>query len=122
MSILIEFKPWRKFLAQKDDSQIQRWLEAVGEASVHAFKNMGNYPPPSSPGEYPHIRTGDLYDSIDHDVSANEVTVGSNMRYSKFLREGTTIMQRRKMSDNALQEGIAAAGGRLNQWVKWVQF
>ena len=28
-------------------------------------------------------------------------------------------MARRKMSDNALQEGMAKAGGELTRWVEW---
>src|SRR5262245_47427693 len=99
MSIQIQFTPWRPFYARKNSAEIERWLRAIGQASVQAFRRMGNYPPASTPSEYPAIRTGRLRGSIDFDVTSSSVTVGSNMPYSVFLRYGTSRMARRKMSD-----------------------
>src|SRR5262245_29438183 len=117
-TITISFTPWRKFHAFKDKAVIRRWLKTVADASEKAFKNMKGYPPASSPGEYPAIRTGNLRGSISTVVTDDSMTIGSNMYYSWFLRKGTTRMARRKMSDNALQEGMNASS--LGRWVRWV--
>jgi hypothetical protein len=64
-------------------------------------------------------RTGSLLASIKYEMGGDEVTVGSNMYYSRYLREGTLPMGgRRKMSDDALEEGMKHA--RLGRWVEWV--
>jgi phage gpG-like protein len=115
--ITIEFKPWRPFIARRKQQEISRWLKAVGAASEAAFKKMGNYPPASSPGQYPAVRSGRLRSSISHVVTSNSVTIGSNMFYSIFLRLGTSKMARRKMSDDALKEGMSKS--RLGHWVEW---
>jgi hypothetical protein len=115
--IEISFKPWGQFRAVKDPSSLQAWLEAIGAAAEAAFKGgMGG-------GGYPNSRTGTLMGTIGHETAADSVTVGSSrMRgsapVSLYLRHGTSKMARRKMSDNALQEGLRAAG-RLNNWVHW---
>lgn len=106
------FKAWRRFHAEKDGRARYALLDDVGRQSVKVFKSsMGNYPPASSPGEYPAKRSGRLFRSVDYDVkgAVNEVTVGSDMPYSRFLRSGTRKMARRKMSDDALMEGTEAA-------------
>jgi hypothetical protein len=125
MSITITFTPWRRFRARKDHAAIRRWLESVGEASVRAFREgasrqwPGGDAPGSSPGEWPMKRTGSLLASIKYEMGGDEVTVGSNMYYSRYLREGTLPMGgRRKMSDDALEEGMKHA--RLGRWVEWV--
>ena len=115
--ITIEFKPWRPFIARKRPQEIKRWLKAVGVASEAAFKKMGHFPPASSPGEYPAVRSGRLRSSIRHVVTGDSMTIGSNMFYSIFLRLGTRKMARRKMSDDALKEGMTKA--RLGKWVEW---
>jgi phage gpG-like protein len=78
---------------------------------------MGSYPGPSSPGAWPNSRTGRLKGSIRFEVANDSVTIGTNAPYSGFLRSGTSRMARRKMSDNALQEGMKS--GRLGRWVEW---
>ncbi len=116
----IQFTPWRPFHAEKDQNAIHRWLDAIGTASEEAFRNgMGDWPPPSKGGAWPNSRTGDLRRTIRSEVTVDEVTVGTSMYYSWFLRGGTRYMARRKMSDDALREGIAKAPG-LERWVKWV--
>src|SRR5262245_21571612 len=116
----LEFTGWRPFRARKNSREIKRWLRAVGDASVKVFKGgMGKYPPASAPGAWPNIRSGKLRASIKADVVGEEVIVSSNTRYASFLRTGTTRMARRKMSDNALQEGSKKA--RLNKWAGWFQ-
>lgn len=120
MAITIEFKPWRPFLARKRSDVVNRWLRAVGDASVKAFTGgMGSYPPASAPGDWPAVRSGKLQSSVRAEVTNDSMTVGSNQPYSIYLRMGTRKMARRKMSDDALKEGMRAAGGRLNRWVEW---
>lgn len=125
MSITIQFVPWAYFRAVKDDSSIRAWLDAIGEAGVAAFKGgMGGGPGHSAPGAWPNSQTGTLMGTIDHETTSDSVTIGTNrMRaghpVSLYLRHGTSRMSRRKMSDNAMQEGQRAAGGRLGQWVHW---
>src|SRR5262245_53094440 len=116
----IEFTPWGPFHAQKRPEEIRRWLRAVADASEQALKSgMGQYPPASAPGAWPNSRTGNLKGSISSYATDTEAVVGSNMRYSIYLRMGTSKMARRKMSDNALQEGMQKA--RLGRWVAWVK-
>lgn len=120
MSILIEFIPWKPFHARKKPEEIHRWLKAVADASAEAFrKGMGNWRPPSAPGAWPNSRTGRLKGSIQGIATNDEAIVGSNMPYSIFLRMGTYKMARRKMSDNALQEGMQKA--KLGRWVEWTR-
>lgn len=120
-SIQLEFSPWSPFRAKKNTAEIQRWLQSIGTAAEAAFKGgMGKYPPASAPGAWPNIRSGGLYRSIRTEVRSDSVTIGSNMRYSIYLREGTSRMARRKMSDDALKAGIKA--GRLGHWVEWSRF
>jgi hypothetical protein len=114
----IEFSPWGQFHARKKTEAIRGWLNKVGEAGVEAFKGgMGSYPGPSAPGAWPNSRTGRLKGSIRSIVTNDSVTIGTSMPYSGFLRSGTSKMARRKMSDNALEEGMKA--GRLGRWVEW---
>jgi hypothetical protein len=131
---MIIFRPWRRFRANQDEAVVHRFLEEAGQASVAAFKKgnrsaksgqiykrrrSAGYYRASSPGEYPAIDTGDLDASISYEVSGNRMDIGSNMFYSKFLREGTGKMARRKMSDDALQEGVKDARSFLKGWVEW---
>lgn len=117
----IQFSPWGKFHAQKDNAAIHSWLQRVAEASKAAFEGgMGHYPPASSAGAWPNTRSGGLKGSIRTEVTSDSMTIGTGMPYSGFLRHGTSKMARRKMSDNALEEGMRSAG-RLGHWVKWVR-
>ena len=126
MSIEIKFTPWRPFRARKDSKVVKRWLKSIGDAGVQAFKaGMKGYPPASAGGAWPHSRTGRLKGTIRSEVGGggsfvDQVTIGTSMPYSKFLREGTRKMERRKMSDDALKEGMKKA--RLGRWVEWSRF
>ena len=122
MSISLEFTPWHRFRALKNDAAIKAWLQSIGEAGTEAFRSgMGQYPGPSDPGAWPNTRSGRLKASIKSEVTSDSVTIGTNTRYSRFLRYGTSKMARRKMSDNALREGVKGAG-KLKNWVQWTRF
>ena len=114
----IEFSPWGKFHARKKPEEIHRWLWGVAFAGSEAFRSgMGHYPPSSAEGAWPNNRSGRLNASIKGEATGDSATIGSNMHYSKWLREGTSRMGRRKMSDNALEEGMKVS--RLGRWVEW---
>lgn len=122
--ITITFTPWAPFHARKKNEEIQRWLKAISDASVQAFRAGASRQWPggdakgSAPGEWPMRRTGGLFGSVRGEVTSDSVTIGTSQRYSIFLRMGTRTMGgRRKMSDNALEEGRRKA--KLGHWVEW---
>lgn len=118
--IEISFKSWKGFKAKLDKRTYNRFLKTVAEESKKAFvKGMKIYPPPSSPNQYPSVRTGRLRASVKAEVHGDKVIVSTSMPYSGYLRYGTGRMRRRKMSDSALKEGIAAAKKRASKWVGW---
>lgn len=125
MSIVIEFTPWHPFRARKKTEEIHRWLKAIGEASEEAFRSgMGSGPAHSAPGAWPNSQTGILKGTIKSIATNDEVTIGTSRTrgsapVSLFLREGTSKMARRKMSDNALMEGMRKA--KLGRWVEWTR-
>ena len=113
------FTPWREFQAVKHPAVIKAWLNGIAKAAEQAFRARASraYPPASEPGAWPARRSGGLVGSIQTEVTTNSVTIGTNMKYSKYLREGTSRMARRKMSDDAMREGQFRA--RLGRWVEW---
>ena len=117
--IEISFKQWAPFWAKRDKRAFRRWLQLVSEESLKAFKNMKRYPPASKSGQYTAIRTGRLRRSIRSRVTDTSVEISTNTPYSGYLRYGTRKMARRKMSDSALREGMAAAKKRASKWVGW---
>jgi phage gpG-like protein len=118
--IEISFKEWAPFWAKRDKAAFKRWLKVVAQESEKAFKGgMKSYPSASRPGQYPAVRTGKLRSSVSSRVTDNSVIVGSSTPYAGYLRYGTRKMARRKMSDNALKEGMAAAKKRASKWVGW---
>jgi len=120
--ITIEFQPWSSFLARKKTSEIRGWLHRVATASEAAFRAGASRQwgggRGSSPGQWPMRRTGGLLGSIKTEVTDSSMTIGTNQPYSIYLRKGTSRMGgRRKMSDDALKEGMQ--GARLGHWVEW---
>lgn len=127
------FRNWRLFGAEVDSRVVSRFLHEVADDSKEAFQKgmkgrksgrrysgrSGRTIRASAPGEYPAIDSGDLYDSIGTRVTPTEATIGTNMFYAIFLRHGTGKMRRRKMSDNALTEGVKTARHYLKGFVKW---
>lgn len=130
---MIFFKVWRRFQAFKDKSRIKRFLERAATESERAFRkglrgrhsgriyrlSGGRMHRASAPGEYPANRSGALEKSIRTRVGATQMVIGTGVFYARFLRSGTRKMARRKMSDNALQEGTAKARPALNGYARW---
>lgn len=130
MTITLELIPWKRFYARKNEQALRDWLSNIGSASVTAFrrgmrtgksgiKYSGQARRSSAAGEYPADQTGGLARTIRDDVSRNQVVVGSNAPYSGYLAYGTRKMAARKMSQDALEEGIERASGRMAHWVGW---
>ncbi|QBQ72040.1 hypothetical protein Milano_017 [Agrobacterium phage Milano] len=69
--------------------------------------------------EYPARDTGDLFRSAKKRVARDEMEVGTNMFYSRFLREGTSKMARRKMSDTALEESLPELERKVGRFAYW---
>lgn len=119
--ITLNFKPWDKFHAEMDPKAFKRYLELVATESVGAFRrgSSGSTPGPSSPGRYPARVTSTLYNSVQSEVTGHEVTIGTNVFYATYLAHGTGRMAKRKMMNEALEEGMQRARKRLWFWVHW---
>lgn len=132
--IRLQFIPWERFFAKRDKRVTTSWLRRVREEALKAFRagingqHSGNIGyrkgggrfTRSAPNEYPAKDSGNLLASLKGQSTSDEAIIGTDMFYSKFLRQGTKKMARRKMSDNALQEGRKAAG-RPRGWVSWAK-
>ena len=131
--MMLNFKPWGYFAALLDRSAIRSFLLDVARTHKDKFEK-GVYSPPktgrlykrkngvhqaSRAGEYPANETGRLAKSFRSRIAKMEAEGGSTVFYGKFLREGTTKMARRRMSDDALIEAIPEARGRMRTWARW---
>ena len=116
----LQFTPWRKFRPELNEAGIHQYLHALAKNTHRAFQaGMSASSVPSSPGAYPGVRTGRLRGSIRTEVKAREMTVGTSMHYSIYLRMGTRKMAARKMSPGALAEGRAATPMSAFQFARW---
>lgn len=121
--ITLEFKAWNRFKAELDRFVIAGFLHDLSENSIKAFRKdmtgphsgrtyyrKGGAHRASAPGEFPATESGALMASIDTEVrmggNAMSVTIGTNTAYAGFLADGTSRMAKRKMSKEALIEGI----------------
>lgn len=132
--ITFSFTGWHKFRAKKKPEVLRKWLSNVRDQAQRVFtagmlgahsgqiyyRRRGRHQA-SAPGEYPANDTGALLASMRSKVTATEVTIGTDVFYAKFLRQGTGQMARRKMSDNALHEGGERARPFSRGWVAWAR-
>lgn len=131
---MMKFTPWRPFKAFRDWALTTRYLDHTGRLAVRLFRHEMVQPKSGRlywrPGrlhrasandgsEFPANDFGPLRASADSDASKLKVEMGTNMPYSKFLREGTGKMHRRRMSDDAMQLAIPLTRPELKGWVKW---
>lgn len=115
------FSGWRAFTVFRDMARKRAYLNRMAVESERAFRrgiassksgrvyqrSGGRSHQASAPGEYPARDSGRHAATISSRVTANEMVVGSDMFYAKFLRDGTTKMAPRRMSQNALQDALA---------------
>lgn len=125
---------WGRLHAVVNRDLIRRWLARVAIESEAVFKAgmLGSHSgriyvrrrglhQASAPGEYPANDTGRLLASIKSSSNDTEATIGTSMYYARWLRGGSRHMARRKMSDNAIQEGAARASPSSRGIVHWRQ-
>lgn len=130
---MIQFTIWNPFKAFRDYRVTTNYLRKTGRLAVKLFKadmmapksgqlyikRGGRRHRASAPGEFPANDEGLLRSTIDSTANRVETEVGTNTPYSKFLREGTGKMARRRMSDDALKLAIPLTRQELKGWVKW---
>lgn len=131
--ITLSFKPWGRISVSKKVPVLRRWLSAVATESEKVFKagmkgpHSGNVARRkdgtiflrSTSAQFPAIDSGDLFRSLRKRSDATEAAVGTNMEYSRYLREGTGKMKRRRMSDTALKIGGPRVRDRSRGWVSF---
>jgi hypothetical protein len=129
---MINFRPWGRFLAKRDKSVDARFMDAAAHESEDALRKglaspkSGIHHPglprrSSAPGEYPANQSGKLRGSIRTSSSATRMDIGTTAKHAKYLRWGTVKMARRKMSPEAMAEGIPKARSVLRGWVAWAK-
>lgn len=128
------FSGWEPFVALVDKARKRSYLENVGSTAEIAFRNgvngqhegrvyrrKGRSHQASAPSEYPAADSGKHRKTISHKVTTNQVVIGSGMHYAIYLREGTSRMARRKMSDDALKEAMVLEAGTLGEYVRFAR-
>ncbi len=127
------FTPWRNFIAYRDRRVTTAFLRFAAKDMEKEYKKRILSPPKtgriyhrkhgrhqaSRAGEFPANETGALARSVRSNSNATEASVGTNMFYSKFLREGTRKMARRRMADDILKLVAPRTLARLKGWVCW---
>jgi phage gpG-like protein len=98
-------------------NEVRREYEQSGEYTKHGiqYKNLPNRS--SSPYESPAKQSGNLHSNIDVVANSQEVKIGSNVPYLKFLELGTNKMQPRNGLDIAFNrlDIIAIIDNKINQ-------
>lgn len=130
----MRFKPWRKFTAYRDRNATQSFIDDTARTGERAFKQGvkggpktgrtyrkrgGRLHRASAAGEFPANDTGGLLGSINSRSTRDRAEIGSSKFYAKFLRDGTSKMKRRKMSDNALKLAMPIARSRMKPFARW---
>jgi len=83
----VTIKSYRKEREKEILDGLQKGLEKVGliverQAKINVSQSTG----------HPKVQTGRLRSSITHNVSPNEVEIGTNVYYGKYLEHGTSKM------------------------------
>jgi len=136
--VKLEFTPWKRFDAFHDKNAVRRFLRTAADVVLDHLKKGLRNPPKTgrkyfgrskrmvqastglrAAAEYPARDTGDLLKSADKRVDQTQFEVGTGMYYSRFLREGTRKMVRRKMSDTALTESLPQLREKLGRFAYW---
>lgn len=123
------FKPWKRFRAFHNKRNVTDFIKDAAQSTEDTLR-AGIMSPPktgrrygahqaSAPGEYPANKSGDLASGIRQRVSRTEAEVGTTDMHGFWLREGTTRMAPRKMSDAALREALPGVRARMKAFAEW---
>jgi len=125
------FTPLRALV---DKAQQRSYLENIGSTAEIAFRDgvngqhtgrvyrrKGRSHQASSPGEYPAADSGAHRATISYKVTSRQVVIGSGRSYAIYLREGTSKMARRKMSDDALKEAMVLEQGTIGRFARFAR-
>lgn len=134
--MMFVFTPWRHFRAFRNRAVTTAFMKQVATEGENTLRKGILSPPKTgriykrkrgshqasvnrSAAEYPANDTGALAKSVRKVYTATKAEIGTNMFYSKFLRNGTRKMERRKMSDTAMKLAIAKSRFKLRRWAGW---
>lgn len=132
--IQLKFKGWRA-TALHSKAHVTRWLGSVADGMRDVFR-QGMLGPHTGRvyrrrgrvhqasvnrrrAEYPASDTGRLLASLRAESTDRTARVGTGAPYAAYLRSGTSRMKRRKMSDDALDEGYKSTRQGVRGWVSW---
>lgn len=74
---------------------------------------------PSRPGESPHKQTGRLRASVTQEITGAVARVGTNVKYGRWLEQGTRKMARRPWLEVSLRESMSQIRQIFNTPWKW---
>lgn len=89
-----------EWLQQFKQDRLKKLKRATIYAENVIKKELGTKsPPPSEPGEPPHLESGELRRSITHEIDDSRLIgrVGTNKVYARYLEKGTTHMEPRDL-------------------------
>lgn len=125
---MIQLKDFKSFTLKKNKMAIPEFLENVGKEYKKAFsrglrarksgRKYGSHTA-SAAGEFPATRSGKLAASVDYVVKGDTLEVGTNTPYSGYLKTGTRNMAKRKMSAEALKNGLRNANRKFGRWMEF---
>ena len=128
---MIQFTPWKIFRALYDRAAVRAFVQDTADSTAETLEkgmrsgtksgfHYRGYPNRSSaPGEYPAVQSGVLVKSIKQRVTNTEATVGTTDIVGFWMREGTTNMAPRRMSDAAMKEALPGVRSRMRNWAIW---
>ena len=126
----LRWVPWREFWARWNERNVRAFVKDVGDSTADTLKSGIMSPPKtgrrygahqaSAPvKEYPANETGALAGSIRKRIRPREATTGTTAMHGFWLREGTSRMAPRRMSDAALKEALPSCRKRMKAWAEW---
>jgi len=96
-----------KYYERVKKEESNRLKRAAIDLQNEIKKKLGTKsPPPSDPGEPPHLVTGELRRSIANVVDADALVarIGTNKIYGRYLEMGTNKMEPREFLEATLKE------------------
>lgn len=126
---MLIFKGWRRFWAKWNERNVREFVRDAANTTAETLRSRIMSPPKtgrrygahqaSAPGEYPANETGTLASGIRTRITAREGTAGTTDMHGFWLRNGTTRMAARKMSDAAMAEALPTVRARMKIFAEW---